>query len=300
MKFWLSLMPIQETGQLVEIARFAEELGYHGITMADHLVMPTRIESKYPYTEDGKMWWPPDTPWLDPWITLAAMGTATHRLRLGTNIYLGALRDPFTVAKAVATLAALCGDRVMCGLSVGWIKEEYDLAGIDFPSRGRRMDELITVMKKLWAGQEVSHQGEFFRFEHAAMHPAPARPVPIWCGGGSAPALRRAALNDGWLGVPLSLTQLKPVIASMQQTRREAGLPLDSFSPCVALAQALKPAVVEELQTLGIHDTTCIAPWMMSPWGATKWIDDGDDPRQLDVKKKAMERFANLVIRQFA
>ncbi|MCB1676920.1 MAG: LLM class flavin-dependent oxidoreductase [Halioglobus sp.] len=87
MKFWLSLVNVPEVAQYLAIAKYAEEAGFHGITIADHLVMPTRIEeSRYPYTPDGKMWWPDDTPWPDPWVTLAAMGAATTTLQLATNI----------------------------------------------------------------------------------------------------------------------------------------------------------------------------------------------------------------------
>ena len=103
MKHWISLVNVPEVDQYIELARFAEELGFYGISVADHLVMPTKItESKYPYTPDGNMWWPEDTPWPDPFVTLTALGVATTKLRLATNIYLAALRDPFTAARAVS------------------------------------------------------------------------------------------------------------------------------------------------------------------------------------------------------
>ncbi|HQR03569.1 MAG: TIGR03619 family F420-dependent LLM class oxidoreductase [Proteobacteria bacterium] len=299
MKFWLSMMPIYEMEQLTEIARHAEAVGFHGITMPDHLVMPTRIESRYPYTEDGKMWWPEDTPWLDPWVTLGAMAAVTHKLRLASNIYLAALRDPFTAAKSLASVAALSGGRVVCGVSVGWIKEEYDLLGLDFKSRGRRMDELIAVMRMLWTGKEVSHHGEFFNFDHALMHPAPRQPIPVWCGGGTPPALRRAALNDGWLGLPLPLPQLTQTIESMLAIRRAAGLPEEGFDACVPLMQALTPEIHAGLAAIHVHNAVVIAPWMLSPWGEKTWIDAGDDIRDLAVKKKAMTRFAESVLSRF-
>ena len=160
MKYWLTLVQVPESDQLVDIARFAEQAGFHGISVADHLVMPTRIESRYPYTEDGEIFWPLDAPWPDPWVTLGAMASVTRELRLATNIYLAGLRDPFTAAKAAATAAVLSGNRVVCGVAAGWIAEEYALAGIDFASRGRRLDEQIEVMRKLWEYDEVSHEGE--------------------------------------------------------------------------------------------------------------------------------------------
>jgi len=299
MKFWLSLVSVMEVEQLVEIARFAESVGFYGITMADHLVMPARIESKYPYTEDGAVFWPEDTPWPDPWITLAAMGTATKDLRLMSNIYLAALRDPFTAAKSISTAAVLTGDRVACGLSAGWIKEEYELLKIDFASRGRRLDELIVAMRKLWTGKTVAHHGEFFDFE-AIMCPPPKAPIPVWCGGGSKPAIRRAALNDGWLPLPMTLAQLKDAAEGLYGIRREAGLSRDGFTICFAPAEPVTRSLVDGLKAIAVPDIIAIGPWIRSPWDVDSWIDPGDDIRSLDVKKKALGRYAETVIAKYS
>lgn len=298
MKFWLSLVSNMEYDQLLDLARFAEEVGFHGVTMADHLVMPAHFDSKYPYTEDGKIWWPEDTPWLDPWLAISAMGAVTSRLQFVTNIYLAALRDPFTAAKLISSASALTNERVTCGVSVGWIKEEYDLLGIDFASRGRRLDEMVDVMHKLWTGRVVSHRGEFFNFADALMCPAPRKPIKVWSGGGSKPALRRAALNDGWLGLPMTVPQLKTVVDNMHAIRREAGLSIDTFDVCASLIEPLTQSVVEALQTMKVNNVVFISPWLMSPWDDQRWVDDGDDLRKLDVKKKALERFADVVIRK--
>jgi probable F420-dependent oxidoreductase len=287
-----------EYDQLLDLARFAEEVGFHGVTMADHLVMPAHFDSKYPYTEDGKIWWPEDTPWLDPWLAISAMGAVTSRLQFVTNIYLAALRDPFTAAKLISSASALTNERVTCGVSVGWIKEEYDLLGIDFASRGRRLDEMVDVMHKLWTGKVVSHCGEFFNFADALMCPAPRKPIKVWSGGGSKPALRRAALNDGWLGLPMTVPQLKTVVDNMHAIRREAGLSIDTFDVCASLVEPLTQSVVDALQTMKVNNVVFISPWLMSPWDDQRWIDDGDDLRKLDVKKKALERFADVVIRK--
>jgi probable F420-dependent oxidoreductase len=299
MKFWLSLVSVMEVDQLVEIARFAEEVGFHGITMADHLVMPAKIESKYPYTEDGAVFWPEDTPWPDPWITLTAMGMVTTKLRLMSNIYLAALRDPFTAAKAISTSSVLTGGRVACGLSAGWIKEEYDLAKVDFASRGRRLDELIAAMRALWSGKVVSHCGEFFDFE-AIMCPPPSAPVPIWCGGGSKPAIRRAAMNDGWLPLAMTLDQMREASAAIYGIRSQAGLPRDGFTICHVPAEPLTEPVVDGLRRIGIDDIVAIGPWLSTPWDVENWTDPGDDIRNIAFKKKAMVRFAEKVVRKYA
>jgi hypothetical protein len=179
---------------------------------------------------------------------------------------------------------------------VGWIREEYQLAGVDFGTRGKRMDELIEVMRKLWSGREVSHHGRFFNFDHAIMCPPPPSPVPIWCGGGSAAALKRAAMNDGWLGLPMTLEQLRPVAAGLHTMRREAGLPLESFGISFALAEPTTPQVIGELERLGVNDLMVIAPWIASPWDAEKWLSEGANTSQLSVKKQSLERYSSSVI----
>lgn len=296
MKFWLSIVTVPEVDQYIEIARFAEEVGFHGITIADHLVMPTQIEkSRYPYTEDGKMWWPDDTPWPDPWVTLATMGAATSTLKLATNIYLAALRDPFTAARAVSTTSAFTGGRAVFGVSAGWIEEEYEIAGIDFKSRGRRLDEVITVAKKLWTGESVSHEGEFFNFKNALMSPKPAGKVPVWCGGASKPALRRAARNDGWLGVPMMIDQLQQTVDFMMSVREEEGLSDQPFDIMASLLEPLTPENQQRLHNMGVEHNAAL-PWLETPWGRSPWVMEGEDTSDLNIKKKVLERFANDLI----
>jgi probable F420-dependent oxidoreductase len=295
MRFWLSLVSVAEIDQLVPVARFAEEVGFGGITAADHLVMPARIASKYPYTEDGAVFWPDDTPWPDPWVTLATMGAVTSRIKLMTNIYLAALRDPFTAAKAVSTVAIFNEGRVVCGVAAGWIREEYELLGLDFASRGGRLDETITAMRGLWTGRKIAHRGAFFDFE-AMMCPAPRQPIPIWCGGGSKPAIRRAARNDGWLPLPMTLAEMRVAAAEIRALRQAAGLPADTLSIGFAPAEPVTPGLVRAAREIGIADIVVIGPWLPHPWEAEQWTDRGDDIRDLEVKRKAMRRYAETVI----
>jgi len=298
MRFWLSLVSVMEVDQMVDIARFAEEVGFGGITAADHLVMPTKITSKYPYTPDGEVFWPETTPWPDPWITLATMGAVTKKLKMMTNIYLAALRDPFTAAKAIATTAVFNEGRIACGLASGWIREEYELLGVDFDTRGPRLDELILAMRELWTGKKVSHRGAFFNFD-ALMCPAPRIPVPIWCGGGSKPAIRRAAMNDGWLPLPMTLAQMTDAAGNIRGLRAKAGLPMDNYTICFAPNEFMTRQVMDGARALGIEDIIVIGPWIPSPWDVAQWTDPGDNFGELAVKKKAMARFAETVIAKF-
>jgi len=184
---------------LCAMARAAEAHGWDAVAISDHVAHPERIESPYPYTRDGTLRWTEDTAWPDPWVAIGAMAAVTSRVRFLTNVYVLALRNPFLAARAVATAAALSGDRVALGVGVGWCREEFDLAGQPFAHRGARTDEMIEVLRKLWSGAFVEHHGRFYDFPRVRVLPAPGAPVPIYGGGLSEPALRRAARLDGWL-----------------------------------------------------------------------------------------------------
>jgi len=196
-KYWINA-GFLEVDQLVPVARAAERLGYEGVTLPDHLFFPALIESSYPYSTDGQLTWPPDAPWPDCWVAIAAMAQATERLRFGTSVYIGPLRDVVSLAKAVGTAAALAPGRIMCGLGAGWLREEFDPVGQDFDSRGKRMDEMIAVLPQLWSGADVEYHGDQIDLPLLRMRP-PAGPVPILIGGNTKPALRRAASADGWI-----------------------------------------------------------------------------------------------------
>jgi len=295
MKFWVSLVSVRETAQLPELARFAEELGFHGLMVGDHLIWPAHIETRYPYSADGKIFLPPDTPWLDPWVLFAHLGAVVKKLHFASNIYLAALRDPFTVAKSVATAAALTQDRVVCGVSAGWLKEEYDIAQINFERRGERLDETITMLRQLWTGKIVKHEGPAFRFE-GIMCPAPGKPPRIWCGGAASAAMRRAASNDGWLPLPMTVDQTRAAMEGILAMRREGGLSPQGFEVGLPLAEPVTKAAVAALSEIGVNDLVVIAPWLHSPWDIKSWVDQGDDPSRLEVKKKALERYAAEVM----
>src|ERR1700722_19758755 len=297
MKFWLSLVAVRESEQLPELARFAEDLGFHGLMVGDHLIWPADIKTPYPYSPDGKIFVPPDTPWPDPWVLFAHLGAITRRLHFASNIYLAALRDPLTVAKSVATAAVLTEGRIVCGVSAGWLEEEYEAAGVDFEARGRRLDEILVAMRELMSGQLVRHNGPLFQF-HGIMRPVPAQPVRIWCGGAAAPAMRRAARQDGWLPLPMTVAQTDTALAAIHIMRRDAGLAQQGFEVGLPLAEPVTQQAVDAVQELGVHDLVVIAPWLPSPWDAAAWLAPGEDMSQLRVKKQALERYADAVLRK--
>ncbi len=287
MKFWQALS-FTETDQLVEIARICEEVGFHGALVSDHVFFPEKIESRYPYSEDGGPPFEAETEWPDPWCAISAMAQATSRLRFNTAIYLAPLRHPLEVAKAVATASILSGGRTALGVGVGWIKEEYDQLGRSFRDRGKRLDEMIEVLHKVWAGGMVEHHGRFYDFGRLRMNPTPAGPVPIYVGGASEAALRRAARNDGWIGTGDDPAQVPSILEKLKVLRKEAGRENDAFDTIVALTVPPDRDLFHRLEDQGV--TSVISYPFAFAVG----------PRSsLDQKRGVLEHYGNEIIARY-
>jgi probable F420-dependent oxidoreductase len=204
--------------QLALVAREAERLGFEGVAMPDHLFFPEQVDSAYPYSADGEVSWPKDAPWPDCWVAAGAMLLATERLRFTTSVYVAPLRDVFSLAKSVGTAAAFGPGRLSCGVGAGWLREEFDIVGQDFATRGPRMDEMLDVLRRLWSGEVVEYHGEHIDFGAVRMSPA-AGDVPILVGGNTGPALRRAARNDGWIGTFTDVPDVARMIGVLTEHR---------------------------------------------------------------------------------
>ena len=215
MKFVVSAA-FQPLDHLAPLALAAEEAGFEALTFSDHVVYPETLDTPYPYTENGSRRYDETTVFPDPWVAIGALAAVTTRLRFTNNVFVLAMRNPFLAAKAISTAAALSNDRVTLTIGVGWSNIEFELMGQSFRNRGRRTDEMIEVMRKLWTGDLVEHHGEFYDFERLRMRPAPTARIPIWVGGISDPALRRAARNDGWIS---DLQPALDIIASIEKIR---------------------------------------------------------------------------------
>jgi probable F420-dependent oxidoreductase len=222
MELWLNLAAI-DTGELVHFAMAAEECGYTGLAVADHLVHPGAVKSLYPYSETGDVAWKATTHWPDAWVAIAAMAAVTTRLRFTTAVYVAPLRDPIALAKSVSTAAVISGGRVGCGFGSGWMREEFDLVGQTFSDRGRRLDEIIDVLRTLWSGEMVGHHGAYYSFEPVQMSPPPPGPIQVWLGGNTAPAMRRAVRHDGWIGSYTGLRQTIDDVEKVRALRRAGG-----------------------------------------------------------------------------
>ena len=207
--------------ELVPLAKAGDESGWSTLTVSDHLINPVETRSTYPYTKDGKRRWEMGTPWPDPWVTVGHLAAITQRLRFLTTVYILPARTPVHVAKQVGTAAVLSGNRVGLGIGMGWMEEEFDAMGTPFSKRGKRADEMLAVMRKLWTGEIVEHHGEFFDVPSLEMLPAPTEQVPIHVGGVSEAALRRAARHDGWVSDLHTIEELAAIRAQIERYREE-------------------------------------------------------------------------------
>ncbi len=252
----------QPIGDLVALARAAEEHGYRALSVADHVVDLETLATPYPYQASGNRRWSPDVDWPDPWVTVGALSQVTTRLEFFTSIYVAAMRNPFVVAKAVGTAAALSGGRVSLGVGVGWCREEFDLLEQDFGTRGRRTDEALALMKDLWRPGWTEFDGEFYSCERLVMKPEPPGPIPIWVGGISEPALRRAARNDGWVSDVSTVDQAIETAARLAALRAEAGRdPAAPYDVVVALTDAVTSAEFARAAAGGVT-LVMTMPWM--------------------------------------
>lgn len=222
MKFWQSLAFV-EMDQMVELARFCEELGFHGVSYGDHLVTTREQVDQYLYREGGNVLWNPDTHWPDPWVVTAALAQATTRLNFLTTIYILPMRDPLSAAKAISTAAYLSGDRVTLGAGVGWQKAEFDMVGQDFHTRGKRADEMLEILPRLMSGEMTEFHGEFYELPPLQMSPGTRHPVPILIGGYAPAALRRAARCDGWMATSHEESEIYPLLETLRLAREAAG-----------------------------------------------------------------------------
>lgn len=285
MEFGISVA-FSDPTHLGPMARAAEQAGFARVALSDHVVHPRHIRTPYPYTADGTPRWPPFTGWLDPWVAIASMAALTDRLRFFTSVYVLPMRNPFLVAKTVGSAAVLSGGRVELGIGAGWMEDEFELMQQPFSGRGRRMDEMIEVLRLIWSGGWVAHSGDHFEFDELEMSPVPERPIPIFVGGFSAPALRRAAaIADGWISDLHTSVELGALIARVKELRADGPRADDPFEILVTCSDAYDVAGYRRVAELGATHLTTM-PWLFY----------GADPGVLQQKLDGIARFGDDVI----
>jgi probable F420-dependent oxidoreductase len=283
---FLASLAFTEPRDYCELARLAEDCGWDGLVLSDHVVHPREIRSKYPYAADGRRPWEEPDPWPDAWVAIAAMGAVTSRLEFLTGVYVVPMRHPFHLAKALGTAALMTGYRVSLGMGLGWMRDEFELLGEDFDTRAARAEEMIAVMRKLWTGEMVEHHGRFYDFGPLNMRPPVEKPIPIVVGGTTDAAYRRVGrFGDGWMPHALTLAEAKAGLERIRHFRREAGRASAPLTAVVPLKDAFDPDGYRRAEDAGVtHVLT--APWLMF----------GGSHRSLEDKRNGLRRFAETVI----
>lgn len=247
-----------------EVALEAEALGFESVWLPEHLVFPLDMAGS-PFPGDAHPPVPPSTPVFDCFAYLSFLAGQTTHLRLGTHVYLLGLRHPFVAARAIQTLDLVSGGRAEVGLGAGWLASEWRAAGLDFKTRGRRLDEAIAVCKRLWSDEVVEHRGEFFDFEPVMFEPKPVqRPwPPLHIGGESPAALRRAAHDaDGWIGLGHTPESVGKLVLQLRALREQAGFH-DAPVEVTVSGQPDSLETVERFAEAGV-DRLIVSPWRRS------------------------------------
>jgi probable F420-dependent oxidoreductase len=268
---------VAATTQLRGLAAHAEALGFDSFWLPDHVVMPARYRSAYPYQatpSDRFLRYPFDeTAFPEPLTALAYVAGATSHILLGTGVLIVPERHPVLLAKQVATLDALSGGRLLLGVGVGWLREEYDALGVPWPGRGRRMDEHLAAMRLLWTRDEAEFHGEFVDFDPIRCEPKPVRSVPIIVGGHSEAAARRAGqVGDGFMPVTSGVDgDVTALVATMRGAAEAVGRDPDDIT-LYAGAPADRRRL-DELAARGFQHVF-IAGFPADHEHAFRWLDD--------------------------
>jgi probable F420-dependent oxidoreductase len=233
---------------LLPVAQAAERLGFDSVWAAHHVLMPYERSSQYPYQHSGtEIAMTPGMQWLDPLVTLSVIAGATDRIGLGTSVFVLPYRDPVTLAAELAALDVLSDGRLTLGIGVGWMREEFEAIGVPPEERGARTDEHIRVMRTLWTDDPASFQGRFTSFQNVVLATRPRTDggPPIWVGGNTEPALRRALrLGNGWHGFEVFPEEIADLQARLARLGEEVGR--DPAELELSLARGLIPPGREE------------------------------------------------------
>src|SRR5689334_11172841 len=260
-------------------AENAERLGFSTLWVPEHVVLVDQYSSRYPYRDEGKFPAPTEAPIADPFLTLCTLASVTEKIRLGTAICLVPEHNPLVLAKVIATLDSLSEGRVVLGVGVGWLEEEFRALGIPWERRAHRTREYIEAMRRLWGDSLSSYQGEFVNFENVRSFPKPVRGanLPVFFGGESAPALRRVAeYGNGWCGFNLDPAEAADKVRRIEALLKSGGRKRADVE--LAVSPYTKPIAPDDLaryRDAGVDEVVIVnlrAP--RSPEEAEKSVED--------------------------
>jgi probable F420-dependent oxidoreductase len=239
-----------EGEKIARLARRAEELGYDSVWVSDHIIFPTVLRSPYPYSPDGKLPLDPTLPLLEPFTVLSYAAAVTKTVKLGTSVAIVPYRDPLVTAKIVSSLDVLSGGRFIFGVGVGWLEEEFRVLRQNIKARAAQTKEALLAMKACWTQEDPEFHGKFFDFSGIKFAPKPMQKPypPIWFGGNSLPALKRAVeLGDGWHSVWMTPEEVAATAKTLRELCAKAGKDFSRF-PLTINVNHKVPLTVENVK----------------------------------------------------
>ncbi len=297
--------PMASPEALVSLAQRAEDLGFDSVWVSDHIILPREVQSFYPYSADGVATFTADQPYYDAIAALNFLAGCTHRVRLGTHVLILPYRNPVLTAKMLATLDVLSQGRLILGAGVGWMEEEFKALGLDtFARRGAVTNEYIRLFKELWTAEQPEFDGEFYSVAGAGFLPKPVQKPhpPIWIGGHTGPAIRRAAeLGDGWMPIGLrppailEPEELAEKIARLRRLTVRAGREEDAVELCFSTDVNFGAASTERRMMTGAPEQIAADLRLYQDLGVGNFIFSFPAD-SVDGQREAMERFSRDVM----
>ncbi|HEY1828630.1 MAG TPA: TIGR03619 family F420-dependent LLM class oxidoreductase [Acidimicrobiales bacterium] len=270
------------------LAQAAEAAGFDSMVVPDSICYPKESDTTYPFNPDGTREFLDGKPFLEPFSLIPAMGAVTSSLRFVTFVIKLPIRQPVLMAKQVSSTAVLTNNRLLLGVGTSPWPEDYAICGVPWERRGKRMDEMIDVMRGLFGGDFFEYHGEIFDIPAIKMSPSPSQPVPILIGGHHEAALRRAAVSgDGWLHGGGDPADLPGLLSRLAELRAEHGTADKPFEVHVISLDAYSPDGVKRLEELGVTDVIVGFRW---PYTTEH------DTESLQVKIDNLQHFADSVI----
>ncbi|HEY1827922.1 MAG TPA: TIGR03619 family F420-dependent LLM class oxidoreductase [Acidimicrobiales bacterium] len=270
------------------LAQAAEEAGFDSMVVPDSICYPRDSDTRYPFNPDGTREFLEGKPFLEPFSIIPAMGAVTSRLRFVTFVIKLPIRQPVLIAKQVSSTAVLTDNRLLLGVGTSPWPEDYTICGVPWEGRGKRMDEMVEVMRGLMTGEYFEFHGEVFDLQAVKMSPAPSLPVPILIGGHHEAALKRAAISgDGWLHGGGDPADLPGLLERLAQLRREHGTEQKPFEVHVISLDAYSPDGVRRLEEMGVTDVIVGFRW--------PYVRE-HDTESLQTKVDSLRRFSEDVI----
>jgi len=289
MRFTLNVTML-DSAQYIPLAQAAEQAGFYAVSVPDSIFYPEEAVGEYPYHEGREFL--EDKPFVDPLIAIAAMAAATSTLRFSTFVIKLAIHDALLSAKSILSTAVMSENRLTLGVGISPWLDDFQHCNVPWEGRGKRLDEMIEILRGVQTGDYFEYHGEHFDFPRLKMCPVPSEPIKITVGGHSPPALRRAArLGDGWVAANVTRDEMRGLLSMLDGYRREFGSdhnPDFIVQGMLSDIEVFDPAGYREAQDMGLSDVA------LSPWGVYQ-----TEQLELSDRLDRIDRFADEVLSKF-